>query len=522
MNRNVVAAILILLLGVGAIGIYKVVARWAFAKQQEEAKVGSSDSKVNQTIRVGGDSYLGYFFMNSPEMKRQAAIRGIGVDFTNDGGAYAERLQKFKEGKYEAIVLPINSYLQHGLPHNYPGVIVCSIAESKGADAILAFSNKLPTGKVTDLNDASLKIVYTADSPSSFLLDLTTVDFDLFNLKRTDEWRVKVEGSDKAFERAKRREGDAFVMWEPDVTRALHEIPDLKVVWGSDRFSGYIIDVFVFRRDFVKSNEADVVAFFEAYFSAQRAYKSDRAKLLEDMKQVTGLKGAELEAGLKKIDWYDLQSNCSRQFGIKDGSNDRTVEGVLNTIIACTNVLVKTGALQKDPLGDPYRIINSSILKQVQTRLPAELGASAGKRAFSPLADEEWKQLSAIGTMRVEPIAFKQGSAELDETGEAQLDEVGKLLSSNYPDTRVVVTGHTGPGDEDENTRLSRQRAEKVIAYLSAKHGLSPNRFRPDGKGSSDYESWLVEQRKRPDFNPRTVLYRAPRVEFCLFMDTGF
>ncbi|MFX4925949.1 hypothetical protein ABTC31_20410, partial [Acinetobacter baumannii] len=80
--------------------------------------------------------------------------------------------------------------------------------------------------------------------PSSFLLDLTIVDFDLFNLTRTDAWRKEVNGSQDAYKRAKNHDGDVFVMWEPDVSRALRDVPGLKPVWGSDGFNGYIVDVF--------------------------------------------------------------------------------------------------------------------------------------------------------------------------------------------------------------------------------------------------------------------------------------
>src|SRR6202789_315163 len=197
MNRNVIAAILIIFLGLENIGGYKLVSAYLLEKKQFQA----SDAKVSTTIRMGGDSYLGYFFINSPEMKRQAAKRGIAIDFTNDGGTYADRLEKFSKGDYDCIVLPVNSYLQHGLKYNYPGVIVASIAESKGADAVVGFSNKLPTGKISDLNDATLNIVYTGESPSSFLLDLTIVDFDLFNLARTDSWRHEVGGSSDAYKK---------------------------------------------------------------------------------------------------------------------------------------------------------------------------------------------------------------------------------------------------------------------------------------------------------------------------------
>ena len=513
MNRNFIGAVLILLIGLGCIGAYKFVSD----KMLEKSQLQESDAKSRLTIRLCGDGYLGYFFITSPEMKRQLAKRGITLDFANDGGAYADRLEKFSKGNYDGIVLPINSYIEHGAKHRYPGVIVGSIAESKGADAIVGFSDKLKTGKISDLNDASLKIVYTAQSPSSFLLDLTIVDFDLFNLSRTGDWRQEVGGSTEAYKLAKSRNGDVFVMWEPDVSRALREVPGLKPIWGSDGFSGYIVDVFVFRRDFVNQHHDDLVRFFEAYFSAMRSYAADHPRLIDDMKIASGLKTDEVERILKKIDWYDFQGNVSRQFGLKTAAGSDSVEGVVNTIIACTNVLVKTGKFSKDPLGDPYKIINSSVLQALQNRLPAEVGSSGGKREFSRLSDADWRNLKELGIMRVEPITFRQGSELLSTEGEEQVDKIAEMLVNNYPDTRVVVRGHTGRGnDQQACLNLSQQRAEAVVQRLIAVHGISSNRVKPEGKGMSQ------PPEHRPGENERAYMYRMPRVEFVLYLDNGF
>lgn len=509
-TRNLIAFGLILLVGLLGIGAYKLVSGWLF----ERGLTASSDSKVNATIRVGGDGYLGYFFMNSPEMKRQAAKRGLGIDFTDDKGAYADRLDKFAKGDYDAIVLPINSYVQHGFKHNYPGVIVAAISDSKGADAILCNASKLPTGKVSDLNDASLKIVYTGQSPTEFLLDLTIVDFDLFNLEKNNGWRQEVASSEEAYERAKKGQGDCFGMWEPQVSKALRDVPSLKKVWGSDGFRGYITDVFVFRRDYVSGHADEMKAFFESYFTAMRSYANDRDKMIDDMKLWTGLKQAEIEPMLDKIDWFDLTENAGREFGLDTGAGAERTEGVLNTVIATTNVLVKTGRLTKDPLTDPYKIINSTILQQVFSRLPAELGRTT-KRTWKKLDD--WSKLRSIGTMRVEPISFQQGSAVLDQAGEAQVDKIAEMLNNNYPDARVIIKGHTSPGsDEQESIKLSQERAEAVLQRLMAVHGIAPERFKAIGKGSSEPPPM------RPGDNPRTRMYRLPRVEFDLYAENSF
>jgi len=260
-KRSTIGALLLLLLGVaGVLG-------WYFLRPLlfDWSQRRTSDATgAEVTLRIGGDNYLGYWFITSPEMRKQAARRGIGIQFEDDGGAYSDRLQKFAAGEYDAIVLPVNSYLQHGAAVNFPGVIVAAISESKGADGMVGFADQLPSGKIEDLNDADLEIVYTSASPSEFLLDLTIADFDLDELQSGDRWRREVGSSREVYKQARDNQGDVFVLWEPDLSRAL-SLPGMKYVWGSDRFSGYIVDVFVFRRDFLK-DRGEAVRIVYRYF----------------------------------------------------------------------------------------------------------------------------------------------------------------------------------------------------------------------------------------------------------------
>jgi len=88
---------------------------------QQMMRSSSDAAGTSVQINIGGDNYIGYWFITSPEMRKMAARKGISIDFTDDGGLYQERLAKFAEGEYECIVLPVNSYLQHGKQWNYPG-----------------------------------------------------------------------------------------------------------------------------------------------------------------------------------------------------------------------------------------------------------------------------------------------------------------------------------------------------------------------------------------------------------------
>ena len=62
------------------------------------------------------------------------------------------------------------------------------------------------------------------------------------------------------------------------------------------------------------------------------------------------------------IDWFDLRENCRHQFGLTKDPSVPATEGVINCIIACTDVLTRTGRLFGDPLdGNPYLITSFPI-----------------------------------------------------------------------------------------------------------------------------------------------------------------
>lgn len=514
MKRSTVGFLVILV--VGLLGVFGY--RWLKPKLFERRQFQTSDANVSWKLRIGGDNYLGYWFLTAPEMVKESARRQFAIDFTDDGGAYADRLEKFAKGDYDAIVLPVNSYLEHGARHKFPGVILTAISASKGADGIVAFGDKLPTGKVTDLNDPNLKFVFTEASPSEFLLQLTIADFDLAGLRTEDRsWQVRVGSSREVYERARKRQGDVFVLWEPDLSKAL-EIPGMKYVWGSDKFAGYITDVFVFRRDFVERRRDNVLMFLKAYFRVLALYANDRERMIKEMMKSTGLNRKNIEEnGLAKINWFDLRENAAQQFGI-GRPGEKTQEGVVDTIIASTRVMLNAKVFPENPLSGkgPYYIINSSFLKELaKTDMTLATMETAAHMRFSRLDAKGWSRLREVGAMRVEPITFQGWSSQLTTEGKALVDRIAKMLATNYPAYRVVVRGHTGPGNEEVNVKLSLARAESVVRYMVAVHSIDPNRFRAEGAGSR----FLL---KRNDGeSPRQFMYRQERVEFILFEENA-
>ena len=492
-------------------------------EKEEQFEREITDAKVKSTLTIAGDGYLGYFFASSKQTVKESVRQGLGVRWIDDGAAVAERVSKLKSGQYDIIAIPAAEYLLHGRGAGFPGVIVAGIARSNGGDGIVALKDKLPNGDVADLNDASLQWVYTGESPSEFLVDITVKDLDFFELRSADEasggrrgaWRKPVGSSAEVYTKAMNGQGDVFVMWEPDLSRSLQKNPNLTYVWGSDKFSGYIVDYFVVNKQTLAKRQDDVLKYFKAYFRALDHYRRNAEERTTDMARWADLDRETVAKIVSegKIDWLDLQDNCMLQFGISTGAEGvKPQEGVIDTILSCSDVLIDTGRMKPSDINDPYRLVNSSVLEALKNTAPRALGQDEKDGIdFEPLDDAAWGKLREVAKLQVRPIRFRnQTDFEVGAAEEA--DKVAKLLAVNYPNYRVIIRGHTGGDDSEENRELSKLRAEVVMKRLVLVHGFDADRMRVQGMGSSQ------PPEPRPGENPKSRAYRGrvPRVEAIL------
>ncbi|HLD07206.1 MAG TPA: phosphate ABC transporter substrate-binding/OmpA family protein [Candidatus Nanoarchaeia archaeon] len=514
MKHSTKGALLLLLLAVVGIVAYRFMMPWLFEREQ---RLTSDAAKSSATIRIGGDDYLGYWFINSPLMKQLSARRGMSIIFTNDGGAYADRLEKFSKGEYDCIVLPVNSYLQHGAAHQYPGVFTAGISESRKADGVVGF-NVGPSFTVNDLNDPSKTWVYIPDSPSSFLIDLMINDFGLDLLRKSSGWRMEVNSTEELLQAARDGRGDFYVTWEPNIMRLL-EMDGMSYVFGSDKFRGYIIDAFAFHRDFVTKRRQDMISFLRTYFSVMTSYASNREEMLDGMGRSMKLDKDNVRKMLGTVEWFDLAENCSQLFGINPGGGSGAGEGLVESILACTEVLVNSGTLKGDPLkGNPYIIVNRSILEELaQTSVMGAAGGAAQRIDFEQLNDAQWMKLQPFAMFKAMDITFQSWNEALSPDGEETVDSLATKLINNYPMHRIIVRGHTSPGgDERLNTENSQNRAQAVVQRLVGVFNMDPDRIRAEGAGSSKPPAPISGE------SSRSYRYRHSRVEILAVQDNPF
>lgn len=101
--------------------------------------------------------------------------------------------------------------------------------------------------------------------------------------------------------------------------------------------------------------------------------------------------------------------------------------------------------------------------------------ANVTEDAPPPVAEED-------GAIPLKNVLFATGSAELLAVSHDELDRLATLLTERE-DLRVEIAGHTdNVGDEEDNLRLSKQRARAVKAYLESQ-GIDSSRLLTKGYG---------------------------------------
>ncbi len=83
-------------------------------------------------------------------------------------------------------------------------------------------------------------------------------------------------------------------------------------------------------------------------------------------------------------------------------------------------------------------------------------------------------------------VRFGFGSAEIADVARPQLDALAAGIRMLPAERAVLVEGHTDViGSDAYNRELSHRRAEAVKRYLSAAHGIDPDRLLTAGFGKS-------------------------------------
>lgn len=109
-------------------------------------------------------------------------------------------------------------------------------------------------------------------------------------------------------------------------------------------------------------------------------------------------------------------------------------------------------------------------------------------------------------------VSFDFGSAAIKPAFRPTLDKVAGVLN-RYERSVVHVVGHTDSvGSESYNQRLSEQRAQAVIDYMSNSAGVARDRLRAEGRGEMEPRATNATEAGR-QLNRRVEVFVKPIVE---------
>jgi outer membrane protein OmpA-like peptidoglycan-associated protein/ABC-type nitrate/sulfonate/bicarbonate transport system substrate-binding protein len=479
----------------------------------------SSMSRYKDELVLAADSFSGYCVFRSDAFKQELRDRGIKLAVQDDKADYAARLDALRAGKVQLAVFTIDSLVTAGArAGDFPATIVLVIDETQGADAIIAYDKALTS--VQDLNDPAAKIVLTPNSPSEFLARVVLAHFSLPRLQ--ENWMVNADGAGEVYRQlraTKPVEKKAFVLWEPYVSRALQQ-SGAHVLLDSGKLKGYVVDVLVAQREFLRDKPEAVRAVIEAYARAAYRYNTQpdgMTKLVvEDAKQTgsESLDATQAKRVVNGIQWKNTLENYAH-FGLLTAVEQGGLPTLEDMIGNITDVLVKTKAIANDPLAGKYTtLFYDRILSDLKganfhpgqgmNLMPGVAPGAAEtvrrQQELPALPPEDWEKLRPVGELRIAPISFGRASANLTLDSERELQELAHRLKT-FPRFYVRVIGHArAEGDPEANRALAASRAEAAANYLISQ-GISPQRLRAESVpatvagGEAQAVSFAVGQR---------------------------
>lgn len=444
-------------------------------QEQQEKEVlekTSSQSRYSHEINFAMDGFSGYSLLRSQTFRDELGKYGIRLMPSDDKANYTERLSKLQSGQTDMAVFTIDAlYKASAELGELPATIVDFIDETKGADAMVGPGGMFPN--IDSLNDPDLKIVCTPDSPSETLARVVMAYFNLNQLSENNfEFVDGAAAVYDAYKNSKPTDKKVFILWQPYVSKILVN-SDYHVIVDSSKFSGYIVDVIVARRDFLLKNEDVVLNVIKSYRTTlfEHRRSPDMVSLvISDAQQlgesVTEAQAVELVDGI----WWKNTQESFGHFGLTSGTGLQHIEDICNNI---SRVLIKTGAISSDPTnGQPNRLYYDGVVRKLfdTSWHPGFAQETVRKeRTLAVLTDEEWGKLKPVGTLQVPRLVFARGTAKVSERSYDTLDQLADKLKT-WPQYYLVVRGNvSATGNVEANRKLAQERADDTIEYLLSK-----------------------------------------------------
>jgi NitT/TauT family transport system substrate-binding protein len=250
-------------------------------------------------IKMGIEPWLGYGQWHIAAKKdyfKQVGLESVEIiNFNTDADINAAlaagQLQCGNIATHTAM-----NFIAAGLPLK----IVALLDVSKTADAMVS------DGSVTDIKGLKGKqVAYEEGTTSDILLNyalsqngMTIADIQKVPMPASDAGSALIAGK-----------VPVAVTYEPYLTLAMQQNPQVKMIYSAGENPGLISDVFVVREEFLKEKPGQIVALLKAWDLALADYRKDTAGGRAIIAQAVGAKPEELATAFEGVVYYSLAEN---------------------------------------------------------------------------------------------------------------------------------------------------------------------------------------------------------------------
>lgn len=251
------------------------------------------------TFRIGTQPWLGYGQWHVAEAKDLFRANGLDdvelVNFTSDADVNAA----LASGQLEGAAIATHTAMAMaaaGLPIR----IVMLLDVSTTADAIIVDGS---VGSVADLKGR--QVAYEEGTTSDILLNYALAQN---GMSVADIERVPMPAADAGSALIGGRVPVA-VTYEPYLTMAQAQNPEVKVLFTAGEEPGLVSDVFVVREEILEERPGQVVALLRAWDQALAAYEADVTEGRAIISEAVGASPEELETAFDGVEFYSLAAN---------------------------------------------------------------------------------------------------------------------------------------------------------------------------------------------------------------------
>ncbi|HXM36629.1 MAG TPA: ABC transporter substrate-binding protein [Pyrinomonadaceae bacterium] len=366
--------------------------------------------------------------------------------------------QEFKNGEIDIMWSTVDSLARHLPKLQEQGVDARAIMQvdwSRGGDAIVS------KFEITRIEELKGKKVAVPKSASPWLLEYSLEHSRLNEVERGQIIRREAKGSPDALKLFVDREVDAAVLWEPDVTEALHNRNGARRLVDTSAAANLIADVMVAKKELITNYPKVIRAFIEGWLvdGTKKAIKDPMlaAKVLQGEPTFEKLGEEETRVLLTRVKLATLDDNVI-MFGFSNGNI--FFDDIFNE---ASDVWLKRKLTKTTTTAEKAREID--ILKEV-------CNAAKLSSLTTGSCDQDFKT-------SVLSVEFPRGQTDLTIESRRVLDDQRvPLLLRTFSEARFCVEASPDDaGDSHGALDISRARADSVIRYLTEHYGRPWSQF---------------------------------------------